>query len=422
MKKRLAIVLLAACAAGFAFGLVHLFRLRFAVGDVYPEYSSLRADPLGAMAFCESLERMPGLSVRRDFSDTNELPEGKGTAYLHLAARTYDWTGLPDELVREIEHFLAGGGRLAITYFPETAKPRRLFMDKEDLDPEQSPKRKSKGDKAKAARKKKQDDHEPKIQRTPLKEWWGLEFAFVALEQDEGDAYQPASAVRKADLALPETLEWHSAVVLTNLNKSWRTIYARGTNPVVVERRFGPGSVVVATDSYFLSNEALRQDRHADLLAWLVGPAREVVFDEAHFGIVDTSGVASLIRKYRLHGLAAALLVLAGLFIWQNSVSFVPPAPEQRAPGFVAGKEAAAGFVNLLRRNVPPRDVLKTCLGEWKKSFTHGARPAAAKLVQAEAVLEADSALPPRQRDPVRTYQEICRILKTSHSVDFKQP
>jgi hypothetical protein len=84
----------------------------------------------------------------------------------------------------------------------------------------------------------------------------------------------------------------------------------------------------------------------------------------------------------------------------------------------VAGKEAAAGFVNLLRRNVPPRDVLKTCFAEWKKSPTHGTRASAARIVQAEAVLDADSVLPQRQRDPVRTYQEICRILKTSHSLD----
>ena len=77
MKRHLSILLLLACAAGFAFGLVQLFRLRFAAGDVYPAYSSLRSDPLGTMAFCESLERMPGLSVRRDFNAGNELPDGK---------------------------------------------------------------------------------------------------------------------------------------------------------------------------------------------------------------------------------------------------------------------------------------------------------------------------------------------------------
>ena len=241
-----------------------------------------------------------------------------------------------------------------------------------------------------------------------------MTFAFVPLEKNDSETYEPASVVNKTDLPLPETLAWHSATVLTNLANSWRTIYARGTDPVVVERKFGPGSVVLATDSYFLSNEALRKERHADLLAWLVGPARKIVFDEAHFGIVDTAGVASLIRKYRLHGLAAGLLLLAGLFLWQNAVRFVPPSPEERAPDYVPGKDAAAGFVNLLRRNISPRDVLQTCFVQWQKSFTHGAGPSAARIVQAQAVLDAENALPHRQRDPIRAYQQICRHSETA--------
>src|SRR5204863_9027644 len=97
MKKRLPIVLLLACAAAFAFGVVQLFKLRFEVGDVYPEYSSLRTDPLGAMALYESLERLPGLSIRRDYSAANQLPERKDTTCLHLAAQTFDWDELPKE-------------------------------------------------------------------------------------------------------------------------------------------------------------------------------------------------------------------------------------------------------------------------------------------------------------------------------------
>ena len=41
----------------------HLFQLRFEQGDIYPAYSSLRADPLGTKVFYESLETLPGLSV-----------------------------------------------------------------------------------------------------------------------------------------------------------------------------------------------------------------------------------------------------------------------------------------------------------------------------------------------------------------------
>ena len=50
MKKSFPLFLLLGCTAVFVFGLVRLFELRFEVGDVYPAYSSLRSDPLGAMA------------------------------------------------------------------------------------------------------------------------------------------------------------------------------------------------------------------------------------------------------------------------------------------------------------------------------------------------------------------------------------
>jgi hypothetical protein len=120
--KRLPIFILILCAGAFGFGLFKLFKLRFDVGDVYPPYSSLRSDPLGTMALYESLEKMPGLLVERDFSSANRLPEDKDTTYLHLAAEPDDWLWLPDELVEEIEQFVHRGGRLAIAFFPQTSK------------------------------------------------------------------------------------------------------------------------------------------------------------------------------------------------------------------------------------------------------------------------------------------------------------
>ena len=67
MRKRAPLIILSVSLALFAAGLAHLFKLRFDVGDIYPEYSSLRSDPLGTMALYEGLERIPALSVRRDF-------------------------------------------------------------------------------------------------------------------------------------------------------------------------------------------------------------------------------------------------------------------------------------------------------------------------------------------------------------------
>ena len=68
MKRPFILFLLVLSLIAFGAGLFQIFQLRFEAGDVYPEYSSLRSDPLGTMALCESLEKMPGVSVRRDYS------------------------------------------------------------------------------------------------------------------------------------------------------------------------------------------------------------------------------------------------------------------------------------------------------------------------------------------------------------------
>jgi hypothetical protein len=222
----------------------------------------------------------------------------------------------------------------------------------------------------------------------------------------------PATVTNQSDLDLPPTMKWHSALIFTNCAPAWTTVYARGTNAVVIERKFSHGSVVLASDSYFVSNEAMLSDRHADLLAWLVGNNRHVVFDEAHLGIVQQPGIAGLMRKYRMEGFALGLLLLAALFIWKNSASLVPPHPDEQRDDFVTGKDAAAGFVNLLRRNVSSRDVFGVSFAEWKKSAATSGKVSRARLQQAEAIFDAENTLPPKDRNSIATYRTISETLK----------
>ncbi len=410
MNKKWVLLLLFGLVAGFVFGLFELFELRFESGDVYPAYSSLRADPLGTMALCESLQRVPGLAVRRDFNPNNDLPPGRDTTYLHLAARTFEWSWMDEDLIKTIEGFVSAGGRLAITFFPETEKP--FSWRDEDGTSEEKMSRK-KGEEEKSTERRKRAPKEKKmskksrdlLRRWSLKERWGLDFAWLALDSAEATR-------QSADLPLPEKLDWHSATIFTNLSSDWKTIYARRSQPVVIERKLGTGTVVMASDSYFLSNEAMLKDRHPELLSWWIGPSKTIVFDESHFGIVETAGVATLIRKYRLHGVIAGLLLLAALFIWKNSSSFVPAYASDGGSACVPGKDAASGFVNLLRRNVPARDVLDLCFAEWKKAFSAAQKQNSEKETRAAAILEQEKTLPARNRDAVQRYRELYTILK----------
>jgi hypothetical protein len=407
MKRYFPIIILLGCAAAFACGIIYLFQLRFEAGDVYPPYSSLRADPLGTMALYESLGKVPGLSVRRDFSDSNKLPEEPQTAYFHLAADRFEVDGMPSDLFQDIQSFLSRGGRLVITFFPQTES---YDFGRRDEGTNSA----AAGRGGKMSPGDRGDENSPRESDSwvSLEDEWGLHTDLQKLEPD-GNSFAPATVYNYSGLPLPETLDWHSGIVFTNLAKSWHIIYARDLNAVVIERQFGGGSVVVATDSYFVSNEAMASGRHAALLAWLVGPEKNIVFDEAHFGIVETSGVATLMSKYRLQGLAAGLILLAGLFVWKNSTSLVPPLAGEKHKDYVTGKDSAAGFVNLLRRSIAPGDLLAVCFAEWKKSAGSKGQVPTTRFQQAEAIFSTENSPQIKDRNPVETYKKISETLGT---------
>ena len=63
----LAAVILLCAALGW------LFQLRLGGGDLYPNYSSLRADALGTRALYDALGLVPGMAVDRDYRPLAKL-------------------------------------------------------------------------------------------------------------------------------------------------------------------------------------------------------------------------------------------------------------------------------------------------------------------------------------------------------------
>ncbi len=114
----------AALAAVFLGGLIALFNADFAGGQVYPEYSTLRADPDGAKLLFESLARLPGLTVTRNFMPVQSLAPNGSTVVL-LGLRELD----PDELEK-----LAGPGNRVVAalredWRPETKEADEIFKE-----------------------------------------------------------------------------------------------------------------------------------------------------------------------------------------------------------------------------------------------------------------------------------------------------
>lgn len=422
--KKSPLILLGLALASFIFGLVHLFKLRFEAGDNYPPYSSLRADPLGAKALFDSLD--PLIPARRHLLPLSKLGEGRGATLLWLGDDVRQLRFLPGEF-KDLETFVRTGGRVVIAPLPVLEKPRiNLFQ-------------------ARAARRgaapggvtnapPQPGDDPDDLQRISIKDRWNVSFEFAVLSVADDSKPATATAFREesATPQLPGSIRVHSGLYFDQLDSEWQVIYSRnigadlkrpgnppaGTNrqAVVIERSMGKGSIVLSADPFAFSNEALRRDREPALLAWFIGSARDVVFDETHLGVKLDSGVATLARKYHLEGFFIALLALAGLFIWKNSTHFMPPYDEQLARergDQISGKDSAAGFVNLLRRNIRPVDLMKVCLEQWNAHVARSKKPPESRLQAMQKIIDAENALEPRQRDPVRMHRRLSEILST---------
>jgi hypothetical protein len=357
----------------FIYGLIELFNIRFRSGDVYPPYSSMRSDPLGSKAYYDALASMQALSVKRNFRPVPRL-DSDSTLFL-IGVNYWSVMFMDEEEIKVLESFVSGGGRLVLTFVPAADVPYFFkHRDKEECGTKDD---NHQGTDCKKADEKQPDDKKPEENKkitpykkpfTSLYDRWAFRVGFDESVKTAIRGKGIDTVLATNEYALSPSIRWHSIAFIENPAEGWQAIYKTADRPVLIEKKYGKGSIVIATDSYFASNEAVLKERHPDLLAWLAGPHKFIIFDETHNGIAEHPGVASLLFKYRLHGLLAAFLLMAALFVWQNSSSLVPKRTGQEDDSDSTGKDYLSGLTSLLRRNIPKRELLQVCVSEWKKS------------------------------------------------------
>jgi hypothetical protein len=103
--RSLAVALL--LGAGFTWGILQLLKTQFAAGDFYPEYSSLRSDPKGAKLLFDSLSRMSGLSVTRNYLPLDYFPGQAAVLLLGVGPESLD-----RDFLQQAENLARRGNRV----------------------------------------------------------------------------------------------------------------------------------------------------------------------------------------------------------------------------------------------------------------------------------------------------------------------
>jgi hypothetical protein len=332
MRNRLVLVIIVVV---LGWGLEQVVVSPLETGAAYPKYSSLRSDPMGAMALYESLAEV--VNVDRLYKSRMRSDPGPGTTIFVFGVEPMAWSELEDDTLKDYEELTAKGARLVIAFLPVT-KP---WLSNE---------------------------------ARPVETRWNIHFTYKGVDDESSDT------PRESALELKAGPEWKSL------------------GEGAVERPLGKGTVVLVSNSYPLSNEGLREEHHADFIVRLAGPAKEIVFDENHFGVVETGSVVKLMRKYHLEGALAVLVLVAALFLWRSAASLLPSrAP--RAEQAVTGRDSLDGMTALLRRGIAEKDLMRICVEEWKKTST------SIRTGLGEAFVD--------HKDVAMAYREIARELKT---------
>jgi hypothetical protein len=101
-------------------GALYLLGVQFADGGAYPEYSSLRSDPLGAKLLYDTLALVPGASVARNYLPLDYVG-GAGTTVLllSLSPELFD-----QELLDSVDRLAARGNRVVLTIAEAKEAPK----------------------------------------------------------------------------------------------------------------------------------------------------------------------------------------------------------------------------------------------------------------------------------------------------------
>lgn len=409
---------LALLLAGFLVGAAEVFRLRLDLSGAFPEYSTYRADPMGTQALYRALSGLPQLRVERNERDITLLHGDEHTALFLLGV---DESPDPYKLAQKLEEYVVDGARLVITYgirgqqnFYTLDEPEAESYRQEHSSTEERIKDWIKREKIPAV-----------TPDRPLPDWVGGEGVLIS-ERWGYRVVQPQSAEDfedgpelqvepLPDKGFSEKVRWESPEYLLPMHEGWEVLYqAKDGRPVLMRRAFGKGDVVVASDTFFASNEGLRADLHPELLAWIIGDRTHVIFDESSKGVDRSPGIMALMKRYHLHVALLMAVLLAALYIWRGSVPLLPrrnAEQERERAILLLGRDAHAGLAALLRRAAPPDAVLRLCFDEWQNTLGKHSTVSRENFAEARRLLESDG-----DGDRVERYRAAAALLRERRS------
>src|SRR6266403_1049340 len=284
-NKALSYLLVLATIGTFIAVALQTFEVRLETQEGYPVASSFRADARGCKALYESLRRVPGVQTARCLRTFSNLPSAEGRSLI-IAGLNPQTKILQVQDRKSLSGWVEAGGSLIVALTAEDRNSGKAGSPDYGVVP--PPK----------------EPGSPKNNLTPPTD----EFWIETLQGAGVHVFRHADASarhRFVSGTFATSGSWLGPLYF--VQSSWRVVAEADHLPVVIQRSFGRGNVI---------------------------------------------------------------LILALFFVWANRYALVPKSVN-RSPGdlIVPGQGGETVFVNLLRRSLPTKDLLSTSVEVWRKGM-----------------------------------------------------
>jgi hypothetical protein len=129
MRSARSLLVVVVLAVGFTWGTLRLLGRQFAAGDFYPAYSSLRSDPKGAKLLFDTLSRLPGFSVIRNYLPLEYFTGKSAVLLLGLSPAAFDM-----DFLKRAERLAQNGSRVVAAMEFRGEAPREDNHEKSPLE------------------------------------------------------------------------------------------------------------------------------------------------------------------------------------------------------------------------------------------------------------------------------------------------
>jgi hypothetical protein len=311
----------------FFAGTILIFQSRIRKGETLPDYSTLKADPLGTLALFESLQKTPNLTVTRNYSNNTVIDYSNSTIFfIGVHAYIFEMGG---SLASHIDSLLKKGNRVIVSFLePPFFSQENVTSDSTDTS---------------------------KIPFTHS----------IQFRKNVSDT----SKVHSTDI-LFKNVTWPGVLNL-RADSSWKTIVARDSFMLLGEKKVHSGVLVVLHDGYNLSNQGLRENLKKNgsnpLIPYLIGNTTTIIFDESHHGIVKRMGISAILQKGGFTPVIIFLCLWFLLLIWY--IQGVSIRTQQGSTADNQSSDSPDSLQLILTSRIPPKNILQICKDEWQKSF-----------------------------------------------------